>query len=382
MRPFPRGAMACAPILISGMLALGVAQASAADVQSLRQGVASDTSHINALASHISVVQARLAPIQARLDAARAELVTLRAQRRADQRRLVGLQTRLALADAALTRLLVARYESDAPDAVTVILSAHGFADLLERLDFLKRVRNQDSQIISGDRRARTVVIAEATRLGQLQVRTEATTRQVLAETQALDRARLALVERQLAYERSRAAKAARLSVAEAAARRLQAQIARLGARRRSAGTSGSVSAGQVSSGGGFTFPMPKGAASAPGSWTQDQGVDISAPGGTPLLAVASGTIVAHGIGGFGPSAPVLHLDSGSYVYYGHAGPGNMVPIGTHVSAGQVVSEVGSGIVGISSGPHLEIGFCDASGTPAPGTSSTMLADMHAAYGG
>jgi murein DD-endopeptidase MepM/ murein hydrolase activator NlpD len=141
------------------------------------------------------------------------------------------------------------------------------------------------------------------------------------------------------------------------------------------------VGASQVSSGGGFTFPLPKGAASPPGTWTLDQGVDIAAPGNTPLLAVGSGTIVLHGIGGFGPSAPVLHLDSGAYVYYGHAGPGNMVPVGTHVGAGQVISEVGAGIVGISTGPHLEIGFCDGSGTPlGGGTASQMMSFLQGSY--
>ena len=118
-----------------------------------------------------------------------------------------------------------------------------------------------------------------------------------------------------------------------------------------------------------------------------DQGVDISAPGDTPEFAVCSGTIVLHGIGGFGPSAPVLHLDSPvagySYVYYGHAGPGNMVSIGTHVGAGQVISEVGAGIVGISTGPHLEIGFADASGGPVgAGSSATMHALLLGAYHG
>jgi murein DD-endopeptidase MepM/ murein hydrolase activator NlpD len=91
-----------------------------------------------------------------------------------------------------------------------------------------------------------------------------------------------------------------------------------------------------------------------------DQGVDYSAPGGTPLYAMGTGTIIQEGIGGFGPNAPVLQITSGPLagrtVYYGHAGP-DLVPVGAHVVQGQQISIVGYGIVGISTGPHLEIGF-------------------------
>src|SRR5205814_9285540 len=91
-----------------------------------------------------------------------------------------------------------------------------------------------------------------------------------------------------------------------------------------------------------------------------DQGVDYSAPGGTPLYAMGPGTIIQEGIGGFGPNAPVLQITSGPLagktVYYGHAGP-DLVPVGAQVVQGQQISSVGSGIVGISTGPHLEIGF-------------------------
>jgi hypothetical protein len=123
-------------------------------------------------------------------------------------------------------------------------------------------------------------------------------------------------------------------------------------------------------------FPMPTGAAVSRG-WSLDQGVDIAAPAHTPLLAVGSGVIVRHGISGFGPWAPVLRLDSGQLVYYGHAGPGNAVPVGTRVKAGQVIGEVGAGRVGISSGPHLEIGFAGPSGAPlGRGTAKTMLDNL------
>ncbi|MDQ6776235.1 MAG: peptidoglycan DD-metalloendopeptidase family protein, partial [Actinomycetota bacterium] len=179
------------------------------------------------------------------------------------------------------------------------------------------------------------------------------------------------------------------------------AAAAQQAAAQRTAGQTGPSSSAPVAtpppgappvSSGGFTFPLPKSAAAPPGSWSLDQGVDISAPGGTPEYAVCSGTIVLHGIGGFGPWAPVLHcdgpIDGGaqarySFVYYGHAGPANQLPVGTHVSAGQVMSEVGPGIVGISSGPHVEMGFSDASGTPiGGGSASTMDSLLQSAYGG
>jgi murein DD-endopeptidase MepM/ murein hydrolase activator NlpD len=104
-----------------------------------------------------------------------------------------------------------------------------------------------------------------------------------------------------------------------------------------------------------------------------DNGVDYGAPGGTPLYAMGPGVIVSAGIAGFGANTPVLRITGGPLagrtVYYGHAGP-NVLPVGSHVVAGQQISVVGYGIVGISSGPHLEIGFYPLGGN---GTGRTML---------
>lgn len=374
-------------------------------ISSLSGALSATSNHLAQLNARIAGLQSQISSVEAKLHAHQAELFTIQLQLTAARNRLHRLERFEAHAETVLSRRMVNSYEADQPDLVTVVLESTGFQDLLERIAFASRIQKQDVQIVTQVRAARRAVSAQAVHLGGLEVKQRAITEQIARDRNVLVRAQESVLRQRIAVAQTRSHQAGQLasargevaslqhqlSQAQAAAAQAQAQAQQSTTVTSSSGaaappaSSPAPAPAPAPSSGGFVFPLPKSAASPPGTWSEDQGVDISAPGDTPEYAVCSGTIVLHGIGGFGPWAPVLHCDSSiggyDYVYYGHAGPADQLPVGTHVGAGQVMSSVGPGIVGISTGPHIEIGFADSSGSPVGGSSaSTMMSLLRSSY--
>ncbi len=86
------------------------------------------------------------------------------------------------------------------------------------------------------------------------------------------------------------------------------------------------------------------------------RGVDYSAPTGTPVSAIASGTVTLSGWAGeAGIAVRIKHSGGVESEYYHLSRISDGVSVGRRVEQGQVVGFVGS--TGLSTGPHLHFGI-------------------------
>ena len=115
------------------------------------------------------------------------------------------------------------------------------------------------------------------------------------------------------------------------------------------------VAANLISTVGGFTFPLPSGTwnvSSYFGDGRAHKGMDFSASTGTPIMAVAAGTVTrSEWYYGYGYCVEIDH-GNGVSSLYGHASQ-LLASVGQRVSAGDVVALVGN--TGDSSGSHLHL---------------------------
>ena len=88
------------------------------------------------------------------------------------------------------------------------------------------------------------------------------------------------------------------------------------------------------------------------GIWRPHHGIDYAAPEGTPIWAVADGTVIYRGrAGGFGNLVKIRHAD-GFVSYYGHLSRfAGGITEGQRVSQKQVIGFVGH--TGLATGPHV-----------------------------
>ena len=326
--------------------------------RNLTADIAGYSRRIGTLQGDIAGLQARQARIQSDLDAKRAELARIQTRLRAERARLARLRARLSEARVALSRRIIELYKADRPDVVTVVLEAEGFADLLERTEFMQRVTKQDARIIAIVRTAKADATRTARRLDRLEARGRRVAQVILARRDEVAAIKGQLVQRRDSYAAVRSSRRESLVAVRSSRQEVESHLAGLekeqaAVRAKLAQAAGAPSAGPVKRGSGRLIYPANGAISSPFGprWGRlHAGIDLPLSIGTPLRAADGGRVAIAGpTGGYGNYICIQHTGSLS-TCYGHQSRIG-VSVGQSVSQGQVIGA--SGNTGNSTGPHL-----------------------------
>jgi murein DD-endopeptidase MepM/ murein hydrolase activator NlpD len=325
------------------------------------------TNEIRAASERIDALDGDIGDLQALIDQLGVELAAMRARLEeltdleAEQTKdLEHLKRQYRLAQRELEQRLVDLYQNEEADSFEIILQVRNLGDLLDQLEYFDSIGRQDQRItdeISGLREEMRVArqltrktkkkVAEATAVVEQKTAEKIAAQQALiAQQQALDEARankrgvLAGVREDRAH-------------AEEDLDELQAASAALAERLRNAASAGGGggSTGDGSSSSGFIWPV-SGVVTSGFGWRwgrMHQGIDISAPAGTTIRAVAAGTVIYAGwMGGYG-NLTVIDHGNGLATAYAHQSA--IYVGGGSVSQGTAIGAVGC--TGSCTGNHL-----------------------------
>lgn len=322
---------------------------------------------IGGLSGEIGSLLDQEATLLAQLEQKQAELEQARADLDATRQRLEEVKARLAEAERLLAKRLVEIYKTDEPDALTVVLEADGFEELLERTEYLDRISDQDQAIVTRVRVLKEEVETELARLEDLEARIEAAVTEIIARRNELAAAREQLTAKRAELQGVRSDRSARLAEVRQTQVNLEGNLASLRREQRkieaelvaaqeaeeAQAAAPTVAAGPVQEGsGGLIWPVDGPISSPFGMrWGRPhEGVDISVPSGTPIRAAASGNVVtAAPTGGYGNYLCIQH-SGGLSTCYAHLSS-FAVSAGASVSQGDVIGAVGC--TGSCFGDHL-----------------------------
>jgi len=329
-----------ATAIFAALLPSGLVSTSTADIQSqidasrsaassLQSQIAADSSRIQQTAGGLNAARQQLAGLQSQLSMRESQLRQVQGALLRARNRLVELENRLQLSSSALAANLRADYEGSQPDVVSVILEAHGFADLLERMSFLQRIGHQDARVVHTTRSARAAVTRQAISLEALERRDRSLTDQVLSQRNQVAALQAALLHRQIAQLGARATATDKLSHLNA---RLKSLEARAAAQAQQAAASGNAAVGGIAVNTGGMVQAPPGAPAAVGQVIAAGNAIATLPyvwGGGHGSFHASGYDCSGSVSYALAAAGLLSspLDSTGFESWGAPGPGQWITV-------------------------------------------------------
>ncbi|WP_354701806.1 tail length tape measure protein [Paraconexibacter sp. AEG42_29] len=314
---------------------------------------------IETLQERIDRIGARQSVVQEDLDVKQAELTRLQTDLRSERSRLTRLKLRLTEARGILSARLRELYEADRPDLMTVVLNSRGFADLLERGQFLSRIQAQDNRIVKLVRQAKADATGAAAKLKRLEARQAVVTRRVAARRNELSDLKRGVIGNRAVFAQAKTAKSSALSQVRTERKDLEGHLEGLekeqaAIQAKLARQSGvpAPAGGYTGSGGQLSMPVKAVFTSPFGQrWGRlHAGIDLAAATGTPIHAADGGRVViAAPTGGYGNYTCVQHTAAMSTCYAHQSRFATSV--GATVKRGQLIGYLGN--TGNSTGPHL-----------------------------
>jgi murein DD-endopeptidase MepM/ murein hydrolase activator NlpD len=235
---------------------------------------------------------------------------------------------------------------------LTVMLEADGFDDLVSRYEYLRRIEEQDADIVGRVRGLRDESRDTVKRI-------EAARDEIAAKKAELVRTRTQLEAREAELDAVRDRKAAALDEVHSDIERLEGDIGdiqgQIQAQIQAASSTSTapLPAGPIQGGsGGWIWPVngPVTSPYGPRWGRMHEGVDIAVPAGTPIRAANSGKVIlAAPTGGYGNYTCIDH-GSGLSSCYAHQSS-YATSVGASVSQGDVIGYVGC--TGSCFGDHL-----------------------------
>jgi septal ring factor EnvC (AmiA/AmiB activator) len=312
----------------------------------------------------LSLTRRRLNKLQSRQHQLGAQLEVTRASL---ERSIASLETQRARLRSRLRRM----YEFGPANELEYVLSTQSFAQLMTRWDFLNMVAQQDRVLLEGVRAEKEQVEENQHQLESHLTEVKRTEKSTSRESAKLADLRTQKARTVASIQSQRREYEAAAAELERTARRIQSLLAQLERRRREENEKARIEgrnpqpySGDFARGiGQLDWPVRGelvghfGIETHPrfGTQIQNDGVDIAAPIGTAVKAVAKGRVDFanddyEGMGGM----IVLNHGDGFYTLYGHLNE-VLVHSGQEVPPGTVIGRVGD--VGSLKGPilHFEV---------------------------
>ena len=322
----------------------------------LRSEIDSVSGQIRGLEQQVGDVSLRLAPLVHELELRELKLNRLNALFEVQSTRLAFLRAEYRLAISRLNRRLVAAYETQQPDTLSVLLSSRSFSAMIDGLDYVKFVARHDREIAVEVKSARdeVAVARKHTKKARADMYRQAKivavrVHQVRVLRDQLVASKGRLVEAQARRKADLASLDARERADAEEIDSLQQVSAELAAKIRAAQSHSTV----VRTGSGALAWPVNAPITSPFGWRwgrMHEGIDLGAAYGSPIAAAGAGTVIYAGwLGGYG-NLTVIDHGGGLSTAYGHQSQIG-VSVGQQVEQGQIIGNVGS--TGHSTGPHL-----------------------------